>query len=189
MEINEMERFKVEKTKIEGLYIIENLVHEDHRGHFVKTYDEVEFGQKGLPTKYFQDDQSRSKKGVLRGLHFQKEHPQGKLVRVPHGKIFDVAVDLRGDSDTYGKWVGVILSGENNKMFYIPPGFAHGLLSLEDDSIFTYKCTELYYPNDELGLPWNDEDINIDWPLDDDEIILSDKDKKWKPLKEIKFKF
>lgn len=184
-----MERFNVKKTDIEGVLIIDTLIHEDDRGHFVKTYDEMEFIKKGLPTKYVQDDQSRSKKGVLRGLHLQKEHPQGKLVRVPNGKIFDVAVDLRGDSSTYGKWVGVILSGENNRMFYIPPGFAHGLLALEDNSVFAYKCTESYYPGDELGIPWDDPDINIKWPLSENEIILSEKDQNWKPLSEIKFKF
>lgn len=184
-----MERFKIKKTKIDDLLIIETLMHNDNRGHFVKTYDEVEFKEKNLPTKFVQDDQSRSHKGVLRGLHFQKEHPQGKLVRVPYGRIFDVAVDLRGDSSTYGEYVGVELSGENNRLFYIPPGFAHGLLSLEDNSVFTYKCTELYYPGDELGIPWNDDTINIDWPIDEKDIILSDKDKEWKPLKEINFKF
>lgn len=184
-----MERFNIIETKIKDLLIIETLTHNDYRGHFVKTYDEVEFKKKGLPTKFVQDDQSRSQKGVLRGLHFQKEHPQGKLVRVPYGKIYDVAVDLRGNSDTYGEYVGVELSGENNKLFYIPPGFAHGLLALENNSIFTYKCTELYYPEDELGLPWDDDTIKIKWPLNKKEIILSDKDKEWKPLKDIKFKF
>lgn len=184
-----MERFNVIKTKIEDLVIIETLTHEDNRGHFVKTYDEKEFGEKGLPTYYPQDDQSLSHKGVLRGLHYQIKHPQGKLIRVPHGKVYDVAVDLRGDSDTYGEYVGVELSGENRKLFYIPPGFAHGFVCLENNTVFTYKCTESYYPNDESGIIYNDEDIAIEWPIDFEDIIMSEKDKRWKTLKENNIKF
>lgn len=184
-----MERFKVIETKIKDLMIIETLTHEDYRGHFVKTYDEEEFRQKGLPTYYPQDDQSLSHKGVIRGLHYQIKHPQGKLIRVPYGKVFDVAVDLRGDSETYGEYVGVELSGENRKLFYIPPGFAHGFVCLQDNTIFTYKCTESYYPNDESGIIFNDEDIGIEWPIETEDMIISEKDKKWKTLKENNIKF
>jgi dTDP-4-dehydrorhamnose 3,5-epimerase len=139
---------------------------------------------------FVQDNQSKSKKGVLRGLHFQKKHPQGKLVRVLRGKVFDVGVDLRSDSETYGEWQGVILSGENKKQFYVPEGFAHGFLVLSETATFAYKCTDFYHPEDEGGIIWGDKDINIDWPLDNiDEIILSEKDKELNSLAETKFKF
>ena len=185
-----MDRFNITETDFEGVYIIEPTVHKDHRGYFVKTYDEEEFKEKGLDLTFVQDDQSCSSKGVLRGLHFQKEHPQGKLVRVVRGKVFDVGVDLRKNSKTYGKWIGAVLSDENKKQLFLPKGFAHGLLALEDNSIFVYKVDEFYYPGDEDGLKYNDEDINIKWPLDEiEEIIITDKDKSWKSFKELNFSF
>lgn len=185
-----MSLFQIENTPIKDLYIINTLTHKDNRGHFVKTFDEKTFNEYNIPTKFAQIDQSKSKKGVLRGLHFLNNFPQGKLVNVPYGKIFDVAVDLRKDSTTYGEWYGLELSDENNKMFYIPPGFAHGFLSLKDDSIILYHCTTEYYSEYDCGIKWNDKEINIDWPLDQiDELIISDKDKKWKILNETKISF
>jgi len=175
---------------IEDMYIIETSVFGDDRGYFMETYNKEEFNQSGFTKDFVQDNQSKSKKGVLRGLHFQKEHPQGKLVRVLNGKVFDVGVDLRSDSETYGQWQGVILSGENKKQFYVPEGFAHGFLVLSETATFAYKCTDFYHPKDEGGIIWDDKDINIDWPLDDiDEIILSEKDKDLNSLAETKFKF
>ena len=138
--------------------------------------------------EFVQDNQSKSSKGVLRGLHFQKEHPQGKLVRVLSGEVYDVAVDLRKDSKTYGKYFGVVLSDENKKQFYIPEGFAHGFAVLSDEAVFAYKCTDFYHPNDEGGLKYDDPDIGIDWPIEGLKLIMSDKDTKWKGLKET-FKF
>ena len=185
-----MDRFNIIETKLAGAYIIEPTVHADERGYFVKTYDEEEFKEKGLDLNFVQDDQSCSSKGVLRGLHFQKEHPQGKLIRVVRGKVFDVGVDLRKNSKTYGEWIGVELSDKNQKQLFLPRGFAHGFLALEDNSIFVYKVDELYYPGDEGGLAFDDEDIAIKWPLDEIEnLIMSDKDKKWKTLKELDFSF
>ena len=144
----------------------------------------------GLTMNFVQDNQSSSTKGVLRGLHLQVNYPQGKLVRVIKGEVFDVGVDLRADSPTYGKWVGAILSDENKKQLFIPPKFAHGFLVLSDEAEFVYKCTEFYHGEDESGIMWNDEDIGIDWPLDGiDEIILSDKDKEWMTLKESQIKY
>lgn len=185
-----MSLFELEKTGIEGLYVINTLTHGDDRGHFVKTFDKETFKEYGIPTEFAQIDQSKSKKGVLRGLHFLNNYPQGKLVNVPYGKIFDVAVDLREGSETYGKWYGVELSDENNKMFYIPPGFAHGFLSLKDDSIILYHCTLEYRPENDFGIKWDDEEIGIDWPLDEvDELTISEKDKNWKTLNESEFTF
>ena len=139
---------------------------------------------------FVQDNQSKSKKGVLRGLHFQKEHTQGKLVRVIKGEVFDVAVDLRKNSKTYGKWAGVNLSEENKKQFYVPEGFAHGFLVLSDEAEFCYKCTDFYHPESEGGIIWNDPDVNIEWPLNGiDEIIFSEKDKKLPTLSEAGIKF
>ncbi|QSZ27774.1 dTDP-4-dehydrorhamnose 3,5-epimerase [Aceticella autotrophica] len=179
-----MGKFKFNKTEIDGVYIIEPEVFKDNRGYFMETYNYNDFKEAGLDMVFVQDNQSKSKKGVLRGLHFQKQHPQGKLVRVIKGEVFDVAVDIRKDSKTFGKWAGVILSEENKKQFYIPEGFAHGFLVLSDEAEFCYKCTDFYHPGDEGGIIWNDPDINIDWPLDGfDEIILSEKDKKWNRLR------
>lgn len=179
-----MGKFKFQKTSIEGVYVIEPAVFGDERGYFMETYHAGEFKEAGLDFTFIQDNQSKSKKGVLRGLHFQYTKPQGKLVRVIKGEVFDVAVDLRKNSPTYGKWEGVVLSEENKKQFYVPEGFAHGFLVLSDEAEFTYKCTDFYDPDDEGGILWNDEDVNIPWPMDEDEIILSDKDKTLKTLKE-----
>lgn len=159
-----MGQIQVTKTPIEGLYIIEPTVHGDSRGYFVETYNQKDMHEAGLDMVFVQDNQSMSKKGVLRGLHFQKEYPQGKLVRVIRGTVFDVAVDLRKDSATYGKWYGVELSAENHKQFYISEGFAHGFLVLSDEAEFCYKVTDFYHPGDEGGLAWNDPQIGIVWP-------------------------
>ncbi len=182
-----MGKITVETTPIEGLLVITPKVFWDERGYFMETYNIADFTEAGIGSVFVQDNQSASKKGVLRGLHFQIQHPQAKLVRVIRGKVFDVAVDMRKGSATYGKWFGLTLSEENKKMFYIPKGFAHGFLVLSDYAEFTYKCTELYHPNDEGGIIYNDPDIGIDWPIEDGmELIFSDKDTKWPLLKELK---
>lgn len=180
--------FKFTKTEIEGVYIIEPKVFGDNRGYFMETYNEQEFKNNGLDYNFVQDNQSKSKKGVLRGLHFQKTHPQAKLVRVLEGEVFDVAVDLRKGSKTYGKWVGVILSEENKKQFMIPRGFAHGFVVLSETAVFAYKCDDFYHPEDEGGIMWNDPDINIEWPYKG-ELLLSEKDKVHPLLKECKIEF
>lgn len=196
-----MGQIKVEKTFIDGLYIIEPTLHGDERGYFVETYNQRDMAEAGLDMVFVQDNQSCSKKGVLRGLHYQKKYPQGKLVRVIKGTVFDVAVDLRADSKTYGKWYGVELSAENKKQFYISEGFAHGFLVLSDEAEFCYKVTDFYHPNDEGGLAWNDPEIGIQWPnivgvyqenaasegytlADGTKLILSEKDQKWSGLQE-----
>lgn len=185
-----MADFKFNKTSIDGVIIVEPEVFGDNRGYFMETYHEKIFKENGITADFVQDNQSKSKKGVLRGLHFQYTRPQGKLVRVVSGEVFDVAVDLRKQSDTYGKWEGVILSAENKKQFYIPEGFAHGFVVLSDTAEFTYKCTDFYQPDDEGGILWNDPEIGIDWPVEDiDEILLSEKDKLWKPLSETETDF
>ncbi len=180
--------FKVTKTEIEGVYIIEPQKFGDNRGYFMETYNEFEFNKAGLNYKFVQDNQSKSKAGVLRGLHFQKTHPQAKLVRVLEGEVFDVAVDLRKDSKTYGKWVGVVLSAENNKQFMIPRGFAHGFLVLSETATFAYKCDDFYHPEDEGGIMRNDDTVGVKWP-EVNEILLSEKDKKHPSLKESKMSF
>ena len=159
-----MGQIKVTKAPIEGLYIIEPTVHGDSRGYFMETYNQRDMGEAGLNMVFVQDNQSMSTKGVLRGLHFQINHPQGKLVRVIKGRVFDVAVDYRKDSPTYLQWFGVELTEENKKQFYISPGFAHGFLVLSDTAEFCYKCTDFYHPNDEGGIAWNDPSIGIEWP-------------------------
>lgn len=176
------------KTEIDGVYIIEPKVFGDNRGYFMETYNENEFKLNGLDYTFVQDNQSKSKKGVLRGLHFQKTHPQAKLVRVLEGEVLDVAVDLRKGAKTYGKWVGVVLSEENKKMFMIPRGFAHGFVVLSDTATFAYKCDEFYHPEDEGGIAWNDPDVAIDWQYEG-ELLLSEKDKKHPTLKESKMEF
>lgn len=176
------------KTEIEGVYIIEPKVFGDNRGYFMETYNENEFRANGLDYTFVQDNQSRSKKGVLRGLHFQKTYPQAKLVRVLEGEVLDVAVDLRKGSATYGKWVGVVLSEENKRMFMIPRGFAHGFVVLSDTAIFAYKCDQFYHPEDEGGIAWNDPDIAIDWQYEG-QPLLSEKDQKHPTLKESKTEF
>ena len=159
-----MGQIKVTKCPIEGLYVIEPTVHGDTRGYFMETYSQRDMAEAGLNMVFVQDNQSMSVKGVLRGLHFQKQYPQGKLVRVIQGRVFDVAVDLRAGSETFGKWYGVELTAENKKQFYISEGFAHGFLVLSDTAEFCYKCTDFYHPGDEGGLAWNDPAIGIEWP-------------------------
>ncbi len=174
-----MGQFTFIKTDIEDLYIIEPKVFGDNRGYFMETYNYNDFKAAGLDMVFVQDNQSRSKKGVLRGLHFQKKNPQGKLVRVIEGEVYDVAVDIRPGSKTYGKWHGVLLSKENKRQFYVPEGFAHGFLVLSDVAEFVYKCTRFYDPTDEGALYYADPDIGIDWPIPEGmEVLLSEKDKK-----------
>ncbi len=177
--------FKFNKTSIEGVVIIEPQVFGDNRGYFMETYKEPDFKAAGLDYTFVQDNQSKSRKGVLRGLHFQINHPQAKLVRVISGEVFDVAVDLRPGSPTYGKWEGVVLSSENKKMLMIPRGFAHGFLVLSEEAEFIYKCDDVYHPNDEGGIMYNDPDIGIAWPAIGCELILSEKDKAHPRLKEL----
>lgn len=185
-----MGNFRYEACNIEGLYIIEPKVYGDERGYFMETYQYEDFKAAGLSMVFVQDNQSLSSKGVLRGLHFQKEHPQGKLVRVLKGSVYDVAVDLRRNSPTYGKYHGVVLSEENRKMFYVPEGFAHGFLVLSDTAEFIYKCTDFYHPEDEGGIIWNDPEIGIDWPINSDmQLLFSEKDTKHPTLKMCDFSF
>lgn len=183
-----MGKFTFERTKIKDLYIISPVVYGDNRGYFMETYNKAELEQIGLYYDFVQDNQSSSSKGVLRGLHFQKTHPQAKLVRVLKGEVFDVAVDLRKDSETYGQWVGVLLSEDNKKQFLIPRGFAHGFMVVSDYAEFAYKCDDLYHPEDEGGLMYNDPDINIKWPKTEF-IILSEKDQKHPSFKDSKISF
>lgn len=194
-----MSQINVTKCPIEGLYIIQPAVHGDQRGYFMETYNQRDMAEHGLDMVFVQDNQSMSVKGVLRGLHFQKEHPQGKLVRVIQGRVFDVAVDLRPGSQTYGQWYGVELTAENKKQFYISPGFAHGFLVLSETAEFCYKVTDFYHPGDEGGLAWNDPSIGIRWPgvvgtycgtasaqgytlEDETPLALSDKDQQFSPM-------
>ena len=165
---------------INGLYEIQPKVFGDSRGYFFESYSEKDFFEAGLKMKFVQDNQSFSTKGILRGMHFQKKHPQGKLVRCVAGKVYDVAVDLRKDSPTFGQYYGVILDSEKQNQFYVPQGFAHGFLVLTESAIFAYKCTDFYHPEDEGGLMWNDEQIGIDWDsvASDLKPLLSDKDTK-----------
>ncbi|MDR1000984.1 MAG: dTDP-4-dehydrorhamnose 3,5-epimerase [Clostridiales bacterium] len=178
-------KFKFVSTGIEGLTIIEPPVFSDSRGYFMETFQREEFANAGLPTDFAQDNQSMSRKGVLRGLHFQKNNPQGKVVRVIAGAVYDVGVDLRAGSQTYGKYYGVVLSAENKLQFYVPEGFAHGFLVLSDTAEFTYKCTRLYDPADEGGVLWNDPDIAVAWQTGDLKILLSDKDANLPRLRDI----
>lgn len=202
-----MGQIKVEKNVggIQGLCVIEPTVHGDSRGYFMETYNENDMREAGLDMVFVQDNQSCSTKGVLRGLHFQKQFPQGKLVRVIRGSVYDVAVDLRSNSETYGKYYGIELTEENKKQFYIPQGFAHGFLVLSDMAEFCYKCTDFYRPGDEGGMAWNDPEIGIRWPKvkgtyqgsassegyvmeDGTPLNLSEKDQKWLGMKDT-FKF
>ena len=183
-----MGKFIFNKTEIEGVYIIEPKVFGDARGYFMETYNKEDFFYAGLNYNFVQDNQSSSRKGVLRGLHFKKTLPQAKLVRVLSGEVFDVAVDLRKNSKTYGKYVGVVLSGENKKQFMIPRGFAHGFVVMSDYAEFAYKCDELYHPEDEGGIMYNDPQIGIQWPEVGD-LILSEKDQKHPALAESNIKF
>lgn len=183
-----MGKFNFIKTEIEGLYEIEPTVFGDDRGYFMETYnDEFKFLLKHIDesvAEFVQDNESKSRKGVLRGLHMQFSHPQAKLVRVTNGEVWDVAVDVRKDSPTFGKWHGVLLSGENKKQFFVPEGFLHGFVVLSDTATFVYKCTRLYEPTDEYGVAWDDVDIGINWPTT--EVQLSEKDKRNHSLAELK---
>ncbi len=183
-----MGNFNFEKTSIEGVYIITPKVFGDNRGYFMETYKQSEFEAVGITNVFVQDNQSKSRKGVLRGLHFQKTHPQAKLVRVIKGEVYDVAVDLRKNSPTFGKYVGVILSEENKKQFFVPKGFAHGFLVLSEEAEFVYKCDDLYHPEDEGGLLYCDKDVAIDWP-ETENITLSEKDKLHPTLADLDFAF
>lgn len=180
--------FTFTETEIRDVYIIEQKCYGDNRGYFMETYKQSDFDAAGLHYVFVQDNQSSSRKGVLRGLHFQKTYPQAKLVRVLRGMVFDVAVDLRRNSETYGKWTGVLLSDENRRQFLIPRGFAHGFVVVSDYAEFAYKCDELYHPEDEGGLAWDDPDIGIEWP-EVGEIILSEKDKHHPTLSEANIVF
>ena len=169
---------KVTATKLAGVVIIEPDVFGDERGFFLESYHEEKYQTEvGIEDRFVQDNHSRSSKGVLRGLHFQKTKPQGKLVRVTDGEVFDVAVDINPTSQTFKQWVGVTLSGTNHTQFYVPPGYAHGFLVLSDSADFQYKCTEFYYPEDDAGIIWNDSEIGIEWPIDI-EPLVSEKDAK-----------
>ena len=178
-----MSNFTFTETEIKGVYVIDAKVFGDDRGYFTETYKKTDFDEAGLVYDFVQDNQSRSKKGVLRGLHFQIKHPQAKLVRVIEGEVFDVAVDMRKNSPTFGKWVGAVLSDKNKRQFMIPRGFAHGFLVLSDYATFCYKCDEVYHPEDEGGIMWNDPEIGIEWPFTDN-IQLSEKDTKQPLLKD-----
>lgn len=189
-----MNNFEVIKTPIKGLVIIQPKVFGDERGFFLETYNKKSFEELGLTMEFVQDNHSKSKKGVLRGLHFQAKHTQGKLVRVAKGKVYDVAVDLRKNSKTFGKWYGVLLTEENKTMFYVPEGFAHGFLTLEDDTEFMYKCTDLYAPKYDSGILWSDKTIGIDWKfeefgIDPSELTISEKDKVQKKFEKNKVYF
>ena len=179
-----MGQIKIEKdvNGIEGLCVIEPEIHLDARGYFTESYNQKDMQEAGLNVDFVQDNQSGSVKGVLRGLHYQKEHPQGKLVRVIRGRVYDVAVDIRRGSVTYGKWFGIELSEENRKQLYIPEGFAHGFLVLSENAECCYKCTDFYHPGDEGGIAWNDPTLGIQWPEIEGEYQLSEKDKNWKGL-------
>ncbi len=165
---------KFTPTSLADVILIEPVVYRDSRGYFMETYREDIFNNGGINANFVQDNQAKSTRGVLRGLHYQLEYPQGKLIRVLQGDIFDVAVDIRKSSPNFGKWVGEILSAENKKQLYIPPGFAHGYCVLSEDAEITYKCTEIYHKEDDRGIIWNDDDIRIEWPIENP--ILSEKD-------------
>lgn len=180
-----MSKFDFIETFIKGLYVVKPKIYIDERGYFMEVYNEKEFQNVGLDMKFVQDNQSYSKKGVLRGMHMQLKYPQGKLVRVSKGEVFDVCVDLRENSETYGKWFGEYLSGENKKMIYIPEGFAHGFLTISENAEFIYKCSNFYYQEFEWGFVFDDENVGIDWPKLDN-IILTEKDKKMPKLKNAK---
>ena len=183
-----MAQIKVTQAPIEGLYIIEPTVHGDHRGYFMESYSQRDMKEVGLDMTFVQDNQSMSVKGVLRGLHFQKKHPQGKLVRVIQGAVFDVAVDVRYGSPTYGQWFGIELSEENNRQLYIPEGFAHGFYVLSDVAKFFYKVTDYWYAGEEVGIPWDDPCVGIQWPIPEGEVpLVAEKDKHYTAFKNIRW--
>ncbi len=178
-----MGQFTFTETGIEGVFIIEPRVFGDERGYFMETYNKADFHEAGIDCEFVQDNQSKSSKGVLRGLHFQKKYPQAKLVRVTKGEVYDVAVDLRKGSPTYGKYVGAVLTAEKKNQFFIPPrGFAHGFLVLSDEVEFVYKCDEFYHPEDEGGIRWDDPSIGIEWPEIDTQLVMSIKDQSLKNM-------
>ena len=193
-----MGQIKVTKCPIEGLYVIEPTVHGDSRGYFMEVYNARDLREAGIDRVFVQENESTSQKGAIRGLHFQKQYPQCKLARCTRGRVFDVAVDLRADSPTYGRWYGVELSEENKKMFLVPEGFAHGLLSLTEGAVFCYKCTDFYHPGDEGGIAWNDPAVGIVWPevedagpgaaeyrmTDGTPLKISEKDRSWQSLQD-----
>ncbi|GAB5613476.1 dTDP-4-dehydrorhamnose 3,5-epimerase [Faecalimonas hominis] len=180
-----MAQIKVTETKLQGIKIIEPQRFGDNRGWFMEVYQYDTYRQAGINCSFVQDNRSYSKRNVLRGLHFQKKHQQDKLISVLCGKIFDVVVDIRKDSATFGQWLGIELSAENRKQLFIPKGFAHGYIVLSEDAEILYKCSEKYYPDEESGILWNDKDLQIDWQIEDKEkLILSEKDKKWQTWKE-----
>ncbi len=182
-----MGKFMVETCHIDGLKVVTPTVFGDERGYFMETYQKNDFIEIGIDMEFVQDNQSASKRGVLRGLHYQIHYPQDKLVRVINGEVFDVAVDMREGSKTYGQWFGIRLSAENKKMFFIPKGFAHGFLVLSEYAEFVYKCTDFYHANDEGGIIWNDDEIGIEWPTKENmQLVFSDKDTKWGKLSELK---
>lgn len=184
----EISKFTCTETHFEKVFVIAPTIFGDQRGFFMETYNKKEFYELGIDIDFVQDNHSRSKKGTLRGLHFQKKHAQSKLVRVTSGAVFDVVVDIRPDSSTFGQWFGCILSEDNRKLLFVPEGFAHGFLVLTERADFLYKCNDFYHPEYEAGIIWNDEDIAIGWPLKEygiDEPILSEKDKKLPKLKEL----
>lgn len=187
-----MGKITVETCEIEGLKVITPAVFGDERGYFMETYNYNDYKAAGIDMEFVQDNQSSSRKGVLRGLHFQINHPQDKLVRVINGEVFDVAVDLREGSETFGKWFGVYLSAENKKQFFIPKNFAHGFIVLSEHAEFAYKCTDFYHPNDEGGIAWNDSEIAVKWPIPDGmteaDLIISEKDQGWAGLQEYREK-
>lgn len=179
-----MGKFKFIETPIRDLYVIEPMVFGDSRGYFMESYSKRDFFEAGLTMEFVQDNESKSKKGVLRGLHFQTNHTQGKLVRVVKGEVFDVAVDLRGGSPSFGQWHGVMLTEKNKRQFYMPEGFAHGFLVVSDEAVFQYKCTDYYAPEYDSGIVWNDPDIGIKWPLEKvNEVVLSEKDNSQQSFK------
>ena len=181
-----MGKITVETCEIEGLKIITPQVHGDARGYFMETYNYNDFKEAGIDVEFVQDNQSASKKGVLRGLHFQINHPQDKLVRVIKGEVYDVAVDMRPGSATYGQWKGVFLSEENKKQFFVPKNFAHGFLVLSDYAEFCYKCSDFYHPGDEGGIMYNDPSIGVAWPIPEGmELTLSERDTKWGSFDEL----
>lgn len=182
-----MGQYQFKQCEIEGLVIIEPTVFGDERGYFMETYTKKEFALAGITEEFVQDNQSKSTYGVLRGLHYQKKHPQAKLVRVISGEVFDVALDLRPGSKTYGQWHGELLSAENKKQFYIPKGFAHGFVVLSKTAEFAYKCSDYYHPEDEGGILWNDETVQVQWPIPKDmKLTISKKDQMLQKFEQIR---
>lgn len=174
---------RVTTSALSGLLVVEPRVHHDERGYFLESWNQARYAGLGIGVRLVQDNLSYSRRGVLRGLHFQEPYGQGKLLSVAHGEVFDVAVDIRVGSPTFGQWEGFTLSAENGRQLYVPPGFAHGFQAVSEDALFTYRCTEYYHPRAEHALLWNDPDIGIDWPLKSP--LVSEKDRAGRLLREI----